>query len=220
MSKEEQEMRSIIPKTVVLAGGPGGGKSRAEEAVSSRLSSRGVRAVFIPEAASILLGHGASAAEIKNTPEGGILLQREIVKLQLQLEESAYALARAQTADSIVFIADRGLLDGSAYIGLPAFLREVLAPLELSLRELKNRYYAVFHMVTSALGAEDHYNLANAARIETIEEARALDMRIQNAWGFHPRHVVIPNVDAAGQARGFDEKLKHLCVEIQSALGL
>jgi hypothetical protein len=49
-------------------------------------------------------------------------------------------------------------------------------------------------MVSAAIGAEKFYTTENnAARSETIDEARDLDFRILNAWIGHPKIRIIDN---------------------------
>lgn len=47
------------------------------------------------------------------------------------------------------------------------------------------RYDAVVHMVTSADGAVDFYNKSNEARYESIDQAKSVDKKLQNAYLGH-----------------------------------
>jgi len=50
---------------------------------------------------------------------------------------------------------------------------------------------AIFHLVTAADGAEKFYSLENnGIRIESIEQARAIDKRTCLAWIGHPKLYV------------------------------
>ena len=87
---------------------------------------------------------------------------------------------------------------------------------EFGTNETKERdsYDAVFHLVSAAKGKEDVYTLANnAARTETVEQARALDDKIISAWTGHPHFRIIDN------STDFEEKLERLLKEIASFLG-
>jgi hypothetical protein len=54
------------------------------------------------------------------------------------------------------------------------------------------RYIAVFHLVTAASGAEKFYTLDNnGIRIESVEQARAIDEKTCRAWIGHPKLFVI-----------------------------
>ena len=79
---------------------------------------------------------------------------------------------------------------------------------------LRDRYDAVFHLVTAAKGAMDAYTTANnAARYETPEGAVNVDDRIIAAWTGHPHLRIIDNSSA------FEEKLERLLHEILTFLG-
>lgn len=80
--------------------------------------------------------------------------------------------------------------------------------------EARDEYDAVFHLVTAAKGKEEVYTLANnAARTETIEQAREKDDQIIAAWTGHPHLRIIDN------STDFEEKLERLLKEIASFLG-
>ena len=56
------------------------------------------------------------------------------------------------------------------------------------------RYDAVFHLVTTAIGAENFYTQANnATRREDQKLARELDLKILSAWVGHPKVFIIDN---------------------------
>jgi len=73
-----------------------------------------------------------------------------------------------------------------------------------SLVELRDRRYdAIIHLVTAAIGAEKFYTTENnAARTETAEEARKLDLKILNAWIGQPTLRIIDN------STNFQEKIQ------------
>jgi hypothetical protein len=93
-----------------------------------------------------------------------------------------------------VIICDRGVMDGSAYTGENVWqaLLDETAWNTIQLRD--RRYEAVIHMVTCADGAEEFYTgQNNEARYETVEEAKALDKKLINAWVGHPHFSIIDN---------------------------
>lgn len=56
------------------------------------------------------------------------------------------------------------------------------------------RYNAVIHLVTAADGAETFYSTeTNTTRLETLEEARELDVKLQRAWVGHPKLMIFDN---------------------------
>ena len=135
--------------------------------------------------------------------------------MQLQKEKEAVFERAAQSMDAekILIVCDRGMLDSKAYMTDKEF-ENILDCFGDNEIELRDNYDAVFHLVTAAKGAEKFYTTANnTARIETVEEAAALDDKLISAWTGHPHFRVIDN------ASGFEEKMKHLIKEISTFLG-
>lgn len=80
---------------------------------------------------------------------------------QMNLEDTFMSMARNSGEPSVV-LCDRGACDGKAYMDAEGW-GKVLAnrgvSSDVEIRE--GRYNAVFHLVTSAKGAEKFYSLAN-----------------------------------------------------------
>ena len=98
-----------------------------------------------------------------------------MLETQIHLEdyfmELAY-LAKDDAEDAVV-LTDRGLMDGSAYMKAESWqaLLDEKGLSEINLRD--KRYDSVIHLVTAADGAEEYYNLGNAARYE-VERAKTI----------------------------------------------
>jgi hypothetical protein len=104
--------------------------------------------------------------------------QRAIFHVQRELESLV-----GPDGTSAITLCDRGTLDGCAYWpGIPAELLEAANTNRVA--ELA-RYAAVLHLRTPTL--TDGYNHQNALRIESAEDAAAIDERIAEAWKGHPR---------------------------------
>jgi CYTH domain-containing protein len=105
-------------------------------------------------------------------------------------------------------------MDGEAYVGPDAY-SGLLHTLGYSRRKVcDERYHAVIHLRTAAMGAEQFYTLANnEARTETPEQARVLDERTLEAWTRHPHPRVVDN------STDFEGKLHRLFAEVCGVLG-
>lgn len=69
------------------------------------------------------------------------------------------------------------------------------------------RYDAIIHMVTAAVGAEMYYTTENnAARSETINQARDLDYTVLNAWCGHPHVYIVRNTNV----KDFKSKIRRV----------
>lgn len=55
------------------------------------------------------------------------------------------------------------------------------------------RYEAVAHLVTAADGAPQYYSNASGHRLESIEQALAIDKLTQQAWLGHPKLRILRN---------------------------
>lgn len=165
------------PKLVVVTGGPGAGKTAVLE-VAQRDLCRHV--VILPEAASILW---RGLFPRHTTTPGRRAAQRAIVRLQLELQRMAIEEGRAA-----LLVCDRGTLDGLAY--WPGTEREYFDDIASTKERELARYAAVIHLQTPSLGQG---YVTSQYRIESAEEAAALDRRIAAAWSGHPRRVFIPS---------------------------
>lgn len=199
-----------IPK-IVLTGGPCGGKSTGMIFLAERLLENGYYPIQVPEAPTILMNAGV-------TPVGGVVPLREfqesVIDLILSLEAIADRTAYASRHEKPVIICDRGIMDTKAYMP-PDMFEEVMRGRMLNAGSMRDeRYHAVFHLRSAAVGAEHAYTKENnAARFETLEEARLADARTLLAWRDHPNLVVIGN-----EGKTFDDKLSLLWEKVRSAL--
>ena len=114
-----------------------------------------------------------------------------------------------------VIICDRGTMDVSAY--LPTHVWNVLLDsfgwTEVALRD--QRYEAVIHLESAAVGAPDYYTTANnEARLETPEQAAALDRAVQTAWIGHPHLRVIDS------STSFEDKIERIIQAVASVAGV
>lgn len=164
-----------VRRRVVLTGGPGAGKSAVLELIRLFFCEH-VRT--LPESASIVFGgrfprnHRAAVQQAA---------QRAIYHVQRELESIA------DVDNAAVVLCDRGTVDGAAYW---AGEGDLFTSVGSSRAAELTRYDAVIHLRTpTTLRA---YNQDNPLRIESLEEAGAIDARIHEQWSGHPRRFVVP----------------------------
>ncbi|MBR3178725.1 MAG: AAA family ATPase [Clostridia bacterium] len=204
----EKEPKKRITK-IVLTGGPCAGKTTAQSWIQNNMPKYGYRVLFVPETATELIGGGADPKLFNSNLD----YQRCQMRLQLEKEKVFEQAAQAMPAEKVLIVCDRGTIDNKAYMTDLDFLR-LCEELGTSEVELRDRYDAVFHLVTAAKGASKAYTTANnEARKETAEEASELDDKLIAAWTGHPHLRVIDN------STSFEDKLKRLMREIITALG-
>lgn len=166
------------PVLIALTGGPGAGKTAVLE-MASRAFCRHV--AVLPEAAGIVFGGGFPRAP------GELVLrasQRAIFGIQREVERLAI-----DEAEVALGLCDRGSIDGVAY--WPGPPESFFAEFGTSIQQELSRYAAVIHLETPQ--ATQGYDQSNVLRVETAEEARAIDARIADAWSAHPRRFTIPS---------------------------
>lgn len=175
-------------KRIVLTGGPCSGKTTFTSRARQVFAERGYRVIIDNESATDLITGGISPATM-----GMYEFQKYCVALQLKKEELCYKAAQEITGDKVLIFIDRGIFDDMAYVGEEAF-REILKEFDLKLEDLNDRYDLVVHLVTAAKGKEEAYTYANnAARYESIDQARAMDDMALSSWESHPNRVIIGN---------------------------
>ena len=194
---------------IVITGGPCAGKTTAMSWIQRHFEKKGYTVLFVPETATELITGGV-APWTCGTNADYQLCQME---LQLKKEELFERAAATMPAQKVLIVCDRGTLDNKAYMNREEF-KQVLDKMGSNEVELRDRYDAIFHLVSAAKGAEQFYTTENnAARTETVEQAAALDDRVIAAWTGHPHLRIIDN------ATEFENKLKRLIKEISTFLG-
>ena len=194
-------------KTIVVTGGPCGGKTTALGFLKEALFERGYVPVIVPECATALVGAGIAPWTVTR-----LEFQRSIFELQLA-QEDIFGRAAAEIGDAVVLICDRGLMDGRGYLTTEEF-SGLLAEHEITREEALGRYGAIFHLESTALGMSEAYTLENnASRMEDADEALEVERNIRIAWEEHPHRRIIGNEER------FEDKQAHLLDEVLAYLG-
>lgn len=164
------------PRLVVITGGPGAGKTAVLEVVRKIFCDQ---VAILPEAASILFNGGFWRLP---SPRGRQSAQRAIYHVQKELQTMFY-----DENKWVLGFCDRGTMDGLAYwSGQP---ENYFAALGTTLNEELQQYYGVIHLRVPS--AANGYNHQNPVRIETAEDAAAIDHRIHSIWKTHPNYYEI-----------------------------
>ena len=203
--EEEKEEKKIVK--IVLTGGPCAGKTTAMNWIQNNFQKQGYKVLFIQEAATELITGGLTPWEMNTVDFEGSLFD-----LQMRREQIYEEACKKLPDKKILIVCDRGLLDNKAYMSKKDF-NYLLKSKGLKESQIRDSYDAVFHLVTAAKGAKKYYNLDNAARTETVEEASKLDDLLLESWTGHPHLRIIDN------SCDFEEKMKRLMREIACVLG-
>ncbi len=194
----------------VLTGGPCAGKTTGLSTMEQELQNRGYYVLIVPETATELISTGIRPF---NNSLDLLPFQYVVFEKQIHKEELYRKVAQMIPAEKVIIIHDRGIIDNKSYITNKQF-QEILSHFSFNEVEARDRYDAVFHLVTAANGAEEFYTLANnVSRTETPEEARKLDELGISNWTGHPHFRIINN------STDFERKMERLMCEVYSALG-
>ena len=190
----------------VITGGPCAGKTEAVKIVKQDLINKGLKVIVVPETATELISSEITPWELGRDEFQFLLLERSLNK-----EETAQKAAECFEQD-VVIIYDRGLLDGKAYMKPEVFMNE-LKKYNEDEKTVLDRYNAVFHLVTTANGAENFYTLLNnEARTESIKDAIKLDDNLIDVWSNHKNFKIIDN------STNFELKMERLLKEIDCVI--
>ena len=196
---------------IVLTGGPAAGKTTLISRILKEFTPEsGWKVVIIPETATELI----SGFGIGPFPGCMSMLEFQYFVIEDQLHKESLALKAAETVpeEKVLIIYDRAVFDDKAYISDEEF-RTVLAHFGKTEEQLLAGYDAVLHLVSCAKGAEFAYDYGNAARYETVEQARAIDDKTIRAWSAHPSlHIIDNSVD-------FEDKINRAIAAIYRVLG-
>lgn len=175
-------------KRICLTGGPCSGKTTFTSRAKEIFSERGYRVIIENECATDLISGGISPATI-----GMYEFQKYVIALQLMKEDLCVKAAQEMQGDKFLVIMDRGLFDDLSYVGEENF-KKILSDFDVKMEDINKRYDMVLHLVSSAKGKEEAYsNANNAARYESVDEAKKMDDLTMKAWDSHPNRVVIGN---------------------------
>lgn len=166
------------PRRVVLTGGPGAGKTAVLELIRLFFC---VHVRTLPEAAGIVFGGGFPRGSRLEERQAA---QRAIYHVQRELE------AAVEGQNAAVVLCDRGTVDGAAYWAGPGDLFTAVGATHEG--ELA-RYDTVIHLRTPT--STEAYNHRNPLRHESIEEAAAIDARIDRNWAGHPRRFIVESTE-------------------------
>lgn len=186
---------SYDPQLVVVTGGPGAGKTAVLELAARSFCEH---VAILPEAATIVFGGGFPRHD---TVVGRRAAQRAIYAVQRQLEEVVLGERKVGVA-----LCDRGTVDGLAYWPDPPdtfwAAMGTTSTVELA------RYRSVIHLQVPTVDQGYH---SDPIRVETAEQAGAVDRRIAVAWAEHPHKVgLTAGTDFAAKARSALETIRDL----------
>lgn len=189
---------------IVLAGGPGGGKSKSLKRLLPELEQYGYKVFPVLESATQIIESGF------NRHESAYEFQKAIAENQLKIETEIEK--NVKPGEKALIICDRGLMDCRVYLNDSDY-EKIKAELNMNEVELRDRYDAVFHLDSTSNSSHAEY-INEHTRIENESEARKINERSLKAWCGNPHYRFIPVCE------NYEEKFCLLLKEIKSFLGI
>jgi CYTH domain-containing protein/predicted ATPase len=180
--------------TIVITGGPCAGKSTSMSHMCEWLLGLGYIPLVLEEVPTRLMRAGFRPT-LSGLTEA--LFQTQLMKEQVAQEARLYEMARVlqDLGHKPLILLDRGYVDTRAYMSESDHVAVATAcGLDPHLRGA-DRYDAVIHLRTAALGAVEFYTIENNdTRRESVGEAVDADERTLAAWIGHPHLRVVENI--------------------------
>eukprot|EP00668_Euglena_longa_P003809 GGOE01004467.1.p1 GENE.GGOE01004467.1~~GGOE01004467.1.p1 ORF type:complete len:535 (-),score=194.43 GGOE01004467.1:460-1953(-) len=211
----ERDAMDEVPHVfrIVLTGGPCGGKTTALSTIADYLRSLGTQVFMVPENATIF-ANGGAGFPVHSSKAQQMCWESSRIMCQMKMEDCFIQIAKSSGKPTVV-LCDRGTMDAAAYMDSQRWneLMEQMGWQTDILRE--ERYDAVIHLHSTAIGAEDYYTLSNnQARREGLEQAAELDHKIATVWKGHPHVEYIDN------STDFPQKIIRVVEAICRILGM
>ena len=184
-SKKQKIEATPKVSTVMLTGGPCGGKSTSMKILTKKFAEIGYKVFSVPEIATVTVDSGCLFYTFNSHTER-CEFTKAINEAQIDSEKYYKKLAEIQCQskkENVIIICDRGILDNWPYTKM-----EIKNEIEFSTgwddhKLMHNRYDAIFNMVTVADKSDEMYsNANNIARTEDADESIALDKKLQNTY--------------------------------------
>lgn len=197
---------------IVLTGGPCGGKTSALRIIREYFENKGFSVFVSTEPVTELMFAGITPTNVTNYFD----FQDTILKMYMEKERiliDYVCNGKVKTKDNVLIVFDRGILDIKPYMSDEEF-DKLLRLNNLTIDKIIGRYDAVFHLVTTAKGAENFYGTeTNSTRYESLEDAIKTDDRTLDGW------KVFKNLKIIDNSTSFDEKMNRLIAEIEKIIG-
>merc|ERR1712180_409581 len=103
---------------LVLTGGPCGGKTTGQSKLARFFENLGWKVFRVPETATVLMSGGISFGDLNE--EQVLDFQEHLVATMMALEDTYFSMAE-KCAQNVLIIADRGVMDASAFIARDAW---------------------------------------------------------------------------------------------------
>jgi len=211
---DKAEEASRRPFSIVLTGGPCGGKSSILAVIRDRLRKRGMQVIAVPEYATHFFANsdGFQPEWVGTEKEQG--LQNVFLAYQTMQEDMFQEFASLNTKPSVLLL-DRAALDQKAHTSEDIW-QAALRKNNVTERQLLDRYDLVVHLGTCAKVGDYEWGPGsnNPGRYHSPEEAAKLDSVCEGAYHGHRQFRMVPHFPK------FHDKVEQVMKYLEDALGV
>lgn len=202
------------PFSIVLTGGPCGGKSSILAVIRDRLRKRGMQVIAVPEYATHFFANsdGFQPEWVGTEKEQG--LQNIFLAYQVMQEDMFLDFADLNAKPSVLLL-DRAALDQKAHTS-DSIWQEALRKNHTTEAKLLDRYDLVVHLGTCAKVGDYEWGPGsnNPGRYHNPEEAAQLDSVCEGAYHAHKQFRLVPHFPK------FQGKVDQVMKYLEDALGV
>lgn len=178
-------------KQICITGGTCGGKTTAFNMLKKNLNYPNLQIFWIPESATEMMDRNISPMEDNVGLDNFQVLN---LKNQLFRENLCLEAARNCQKDNALIICDRSSFEQQVFLDTKEEFDIICNKCGTTQENLKNSYDAVFHLVSTAIGAEFAFGMINNEhRIHNIEESRIQELKAQKIWTGHKAFYIFEN---------------------------
>lgn len=197
---------------VALTGGPCAGRTSLRQILFERFCAKFL-VIFVPEVGEISRDGGLPLESLIGSDEAVLNFLVNETRMQMSLEDYFVNSSNYAKKD-VILVCDRGCADNWAWATKEQINRS-LSELKLTETQVRDeRYDLVIDMVTTALGAEEHYFANGQRKAENRKQAIELEFKMIECWRDHPNLIVINN-----ESQGFQHKTEMVIQAVKNELG-
>ena len=147
--------------------------------IKAMFEVRGFAVYILPELATLTINAGCDPGSMPRHEL--VQWQASLVRFQMEMEEEFHEIAAKKNKKCLI-VTDRGTMDSKAYLSNEEW-EQICRENQWDVPTIRDqRYHAVIHLTTAAIGAKSFYTTANnEARRESSDEAADLDTRTYEA---------------------------------------
>lgn len=178
-------------KKICITGGTCGGKTTVFNMLKKNLNYPSLQIFWISESATEMMDRNIAPLDDNVGLEN---FQIYNLKNQLFREELCFEAANNCVKENILIICDRSSFEQQVFLDDEKEFDEICKKCNVKAKDLKDSYDAVFHLSSTAIGAEFAFGMINNEhRIHNLEESRIQELKARKIWEGHNAFYLFEN---------------------------